>query len=95
MEYVKVELQCYRKDIIHRDHQYNILPECCLQQRMPIQGDRVVVIQHATIPFGATGTVQSSNPTTMWMEVMMDEKCYAGVTRQCSLDIHNCVGQLV
>ena len=62
---------------------------------MPKVGDRVVVVQHATIPFGARGTVLSLHPELLWMNVTLDEPCVAGVSKSSSLDVEDCIGRTV
>lgn len=51
----EVEVECEASDLIGREEQYNVSSDAILKQPLPRVGDRVVIVQHATIPFGAPG----------------------------------------
>ena len=52
-------------------------------------------MQHATIPFGARAVVTSVSLDSMWMEVLLDQPCLAGVSRESVVDASYCVGREV
>ena len=84
---VKAELECEKKELLIREPQYNVVSDAVLLQPMPSVGDAVVIVQHATIPFGARDS--------MWMEGLLDQPCLAGVSRESVVDASYCVGREV
>ena len=92
---VKAELECEKKELLIREPQYNIVSDLILQQPTPSVGDQVVVVQHATIPFGTRAVVTSVSVNSMWMELLLDKPCIAGVTRENVVDASYCVGNVV
>ena len=92
---VKVELECEKKELLIREPQYNIVSDLILQQPTPSVGDQVVVVQHATIPFGTRAVVTSVSVNSMWMELLLDKPCIAGVTRETVVDASYCIGNVV
>ena len=60
---VKAELECEKKELLIREPQYNVVSDAVLLQPMPSVGDAVVIVQHATIPFGARAVVTSGSRT--------------------------------
>lgn len=92
---VKVELECEKKELLIREPQYNIVSDLILQQPTPSVGDQVVVVQHATIPFGTRAVVTSVSVNSMWMELLLDKPCIAGVTRENVVDASYCIGNVV
>lgn len=92
---VKVALECESKELLIHEPQYNIVSDAVLQQPMPSVGDAVVIVQHATIPFGARAIVTSVSLDSMWMEVLLDEPCLAGVSHESVVDASYCMGRVV
>ena len=92
---VKAELECEKKELLIREPQYNVVSDAVLLQPMPSVGDAVVIVQHATIPFGARAVVTSVSLDSMWMEVLVDQPCLAGVSHESVVDASYCVGREV
>lgn len=88
-------LESEMKELLIHEPQYNIVSDAVLRQPMPSVGDAVVVVQHATIPFGARAIVTSVSLDSMWMEVLLDEPCLAGVSQDNVADAAYCMGRVV
>ena len=92
---VSTVIMCTRKEVLVREKQYNVISDIVLRQPLPSLGQRVVVVQHASIPFGSQGTVVAVNPSTLWLEVILDKPSYAGVSFDYHLTTEDCVGRCV
>lgn len=92
---VSTVIMCTRKEILVREKQYNVISDIVLRQPLPSLGHRVVVVQHASIPFGSQGTVVAVNPSTLWLEVILDKPSYAGVSFDYHLTTEDCIGRCV
>ena len=51
----EVEVECEASDLIGREEQYNVSSDAILKQPLPRGGDRVVIVQHATIGCSVRG----------------------------------------
>lgn len=67
----EVEVECEASDLIGREEQYNVSSDAILKQPLPRVGDRVVIVQHATIPFGAQGVVTAVCMTSLTLMVLL------------------------
>lgn len=94
-ETVNVDVMCYRKEVLVRENQYNVSSDAVLNQELPSLGDRIVIVQHPSIPFGSQGTVVKVDPSTLWLEVMLDTPSYSGVSVALDAKIENCVDRCV
>ena len=88
-------IKCSRNDVLVHENQYNIISDVIVLQKLPSLGQRVVVIQHASIPFGSQGTVVGVNPLNLWLEVILDKPSYAGVSFNYDLQTEDCIGRCV
>ena len=89
----EVEVECEASDLIGREEQYNVSSDAILKQPLPRVGDRVVIVQHATIPFGAQGVVTAVFMT--WLMVLLDVPCVAGVQAGSVKEAEKCEGRVV
>ena len=94
-ETVNVDVMCYRKEVLVRENQYNVSSDAVLNQELPSLGDRIVIVQHPSIPFGSQGSVAKVDPSTLWLEVMLDIPSYSGVSVALDTKIENCVDRCV
>lgn len=91
----EVEVECEASDLIGREEQYNVSSDAILKQPLPRVGDRVVIVQHATIPFGAQGVVTAVCMTSLTLMVLLDVLCVAGVQAGSVKEAEKCEGRVV
>ena len=80
---ISIQADCEMKDLIQRESQYHIYPESSISCHCPQLGSRVVIVQHATIPFGSQGTVVGAYLEKKWIEVVLDHPTIAGSGDEC------------
>lgn len=91
----EVEVECEASDLIGREEQYNVSSDAILKQPLPRIGNRVVIVQHATIPFGAQGVVTAVCTTSLTLMVLLDVPCVAGVQAGSVKEAEKCKGRMV